>query len=421
MTTEVVERKYAEMSVDDLKTRATELRFDFASMHDGERTDEYSESVRGILREITMLDNQLTLARAQEYREEQRDVAPSAATAELMSGVRSIGDRIMDNDAMKAWVEGGMRGGADSVIDYYVDGSIDAGLRAIINEFGSGGPGNNATNGVSGLLPVGQPIPPTPRQGRLFMRDLLPVQATTLTQVPYVRELNPVSLEGGASAVSEGSVKPDVALSLSSATAYVTVIAGNISPTKQLWEDAPLVVAYINQRLPYLVKLREDYEILQGSGTYPDIQGIKNVSGIQSQGATSGEYAITLGNAIAKVENVDGSATAVVMNPTDAWSMFVKRASGGSGTFDAGTPFAGGGFSTVWGLPIMRSRVYAQGNALVGDFQRGGMILDREQVNVQVYPQHSDYAARNAVLVQAEERVGCMWFRPDYFVSTTLS
>jgi HK97 family phage major capsid protein len=417
--TETLERKLEEMSIPDLQAYAAELRHDFSELSEGERSDDYSTRVKAIVENVNALDTHLTLARAQEYREA---ALPTAATDDVgSSGTRSIGDRIMDHDAMKAWIDGGLRGGSDTVIDYLVDGSIDAGLRAIINEFGSGGPGNNAANGVNSLLPVGQPIPPTPRQGRLFMRDLIPVQPTTLTQVPYVRELNPVSLEGGASAVSEGSVKPDVGLSLVPETAYVTVVAGNVSPTKQLWQDAPLVVAYINQRLPYLVKLREDAEILAGSGTYPDIQGLKNVTGVQSQGATSGETAITIGNAIAKVELVDGSATAVVMNPTDAWSMFIKRAAGGSGTFDAGTPFSAGGFATVWGLPVMRSRIYAQGNALVGDYQRGAMILDREQVNVQVYPQHSDYAARNAILVQAEERVGLMTFRPDYFVSTTIS
>jgi HK97 family phage major capsid protein len=127
--------------------------------------------------------------------------------------------------------------------------------------------------------------------------------------------------------------------------------------------------------------------------------------------------------AIAKVENVDLDATAVVMNPTDAWSMFTKRAAGGSGTFDAGTVFSLGQprVLTVWGLPVLRSRAYASGSALVGDFQRGAMILDREETNVQVYPQHSDYAARNQVLVQCEERIGLIIPRPDAFVVATMS
>lgn len=431
-----------EMSPAELKDLLAGYRGEFAALRTAEQRDE--SAVASLIRQVNDADTFLSIALNSDRVEALRYLeglsqAPSAATGALGGGgLRSIGEQIVNSQSIRSWVEGGMRselvdGGKFLTVE--ANGSIDAalgfghrfemaddgGVRAIVGEFGSGGPGNAAGNGVNTLLPVGQPIPPVARQARLFMRDLIPVQPTTLTQVPYVQEINPTSLEGGASAVAEGNLKPDVLINLGGQTASVTVIAGNVSPTKQLWEDAPLVVAYINQRLPYLVKLKEDREILAGSGTWPDIKGITQQSGLQSQAATAGESAITIGLAIAKVELVDGTASAVVMNPTDAWAMFTKRASGGSGTFDAGTPFAAGGFSTVWGLPVMRSRAYAAGSALVGDFARGAMILDREQVNVQVYPQHSDYAARNAVLVQAEERVGLMVPRPDYFVQATIA
>lgn len=416
MTTETVERKYGEMSITDMQTRAGELRSDFASLSEGERGDTYSESVRRILDEVNILDTHLTLARAQEAREQ---IMPSAATGQLGgSGIRSVGDQIMTSQGMQNWIDGGMAD--EEAFRISVDGGIDAGFRAIIGEWGSGGPSNAATNGVNALLPVGQPIPPLPRQARLFMRDLLSVMPTTLSVVPYVRELSPVSLEGGASAVAEGNTKPDAGISLTPVNANVTTLAANISPSRQLWEDAPLVVAYINSRLPYLVKLREDKEILSGSGTWPDITGILNIVGIQSQAFTNSDIAQAIGMGIANIELVDGSATASVMNPTDAWTMFTKRASSGSGTFDAGNPFSGVDFGTVWGLPVMRSRIYASGTALVGDFQRGATLLDRQQVNVQVYPQHASYAAQNAVLVQCEERVGLMVPRPDYFCNVTV-
>lgn len=409
---------YSEMSVEDLQARAGELRHDFSDLSSGERGDEYSESVRKILDEVNSLDTHLTLALAQAAK---AHIAPTAATGIIAgTGFRSVGEQIMGADEMTGWIDSGLSNHYNGgVIEYSFKGRIDSGSRAIIGEFGSGGPGNNATDGVNSLLPVGQPVPPIPRMARLFMRDLIPVQPTTLTIVNYVRELNPVSLEGSASAVAEGNTKPDVGISLTPAIASPTVIAGNISPTKQLWEDAPLVVAYINQRLPYLVRLKEDHEILNGSGTWPDITGILNTSGVQSQSFTNSDRAQAIGMSIADVENVDGTASAVVMNPTDAWTMFTNRAST-SGVFDAGTPFSGADFGTVWGLPVMRSRAYSSGSCLVGDFQRGAMILDRETVNVQVYPQHASYAAQNAVLVQCEERVGLMVMRPDFFVNTTL-
>lgn len=413
--TAALDRKYGEMSIAELTSRAKEMRHDFSELHEGERGDDYSQKARSIRDEFEVLDTHLAMAYAQEAR--QAAATPDAATNVVNSGIRSIGERIVENEALAAMVDGGWK----SDVLFTVEGSLFAGQRAIIGEWGNSGPPNAPTNDANSLLTVGQPIPPIPREAHLFVRDLIPVMPTTLTQVPYVRELTPTAQEGAATAVAEGAVKPDVTLGFDPQIAYITVIAGNVSPSRQLWSDAPLVVAYINQRLPYLVKFAENAEILNGSGTYPDILGLLRQTGVQSQNAVSGETAITLADAIAKVENVDGAADGVVMNPTDAWAMFAKRAAGGSGTFDAGTPFSAAAFATVWGCRVVRSRTITAGTALVGDFAHGAAILDREQVNVQVYPQHSDYAARNAVLVQAEERVGLMVPRPDLFVKTTIS
>lgn len=447
MPSALKEKSYVDYSLDDFETRGKELRTELFDLNAGERGASFLEDKRALLDEAAVFDAAFGIALRQADKQGIRHIPGqhevnidailkaagieggigtlaahrSAPTGEYRTG----GDRILQADGMREWIDRGLPGGSNAVgmqfeLDHCSINDFWMGMRAAYPEYGTGGPGNAASSGVSSLLPVGQPIAPTARRAMLFMRDLIPVQPTTLSQVPYVRELTPTSTEGGVTSVAEGNLKPDTTDQFTPDIAYITVLAGNVSPTKQLWEDAPVVAAYINQRLPYKVKFREDAQILSGSGTFPDIKGIKNFSGVQSQSAVSGEYAITIGMAIAKIENVDAEATAVVMNPTDAWTMFTKRASGGSGTFDAGTPFDAIPL-TVWGLPTKRSRAYAAGSALVGDFQGGAMILDRESMNVQIYPQHSDYAARNQILVQAEERIGLAVWRPDSFVTAGLS
>jgi HK97 family phage major capsid protein len=55
----------------------------------------------------------------------------------------------------------------------------------------------------------------------------------------------------------------------------------------------------------------------------------------------------------------------------------------------------------------------------VCDFERGAMVVDREQVNLQTYNER--YAEQNLVLLICEERLGIMIFRPDLFIETTLT
>lgn len=434
MTATATEKSLKEMNLEELGVRGAELRNDLCELSEGERSDENSQKMSALLREVDVFDRVFTLARVQAMNEAgQRGDDPLNALApkganqlHATQGIRSPGDMIVNAESMKDFERilktPGQGGTQPIVFEIASNGNDIAGTRAV-TEFGAGGPGNAATGNINTLLPVGQPIAPVPRQARLAMRDLIPSQPTTLPQVPYVRELSPTASELAASAVSEGSTKPDASPNFQGANAPVTVIAVSMSPSKQLWEDAPLVVAYINQRLPYLVRFKEDAEFSNGSGTWPDVQGIRGTSGVQTATSVSGETAITIGNGIADIENVDGSASGVVMNPLDAWAMFTKRAAGGSGTFDAGVPFSIESVNalTVWGLPTVRTRAYPQGEALVGDYARGAMILDREGVNVQVYPQHSDYAAKNLVLVLCEERTGLAVWRPDYFAKCPLT
>jgi hypothetical protein len=424
-------------SLDELYTRAEELRHDFAELSEGTRQGD-SESIRKMCEEVELIDHEITLASMSE----RRATANLASTSGGLRGdddmrLRSFGELVTTPEVVE-WAKSNGAKSSDLSFDIEGQGTIhdmlrrgffraggvsgrDSGTRDV-QEWASpsGPPGTYDASGAGYLLPVGQPIPPVPRQAKLYLRDLLPSMTTTLAQVPYVREVTPTAYELGASAVAEGGTKPNATLDFIGAKADPTVLATTLVLSKQLFEDAAAVVQYINNRLPYLVKFKEDWEFLNGSGTWPDIQGILN-AGPQTQatiqsGGTN-DNAQTLGSAFALCELADGAPTFVVLNPADAWFMFTKRAAGGSGTFDAGTPFSALPL-TVWGVPTYRTRAIAAGTALVADGERGAMIVDRESVNVQTYRER--YAELNQVLLVCEERVGLAIWRPDLFVQTTV-
>lgn len=446
-----------EASLEDAESRVGELREEFISLDEGRRSDpdakDYDAAFRSITDEADNLDTFITLSAAKMHAEKAK-VAATMGALHGANGLRSVGDALVDPDYLAAVGRGAGEGGTS--VSMVLDGQARHGTRSLISErtfegedykkvgnwlrlagmygdravteWGASGPGAAGTgfdpSDSGGLVPrLSQPIPPVPRQAKLYLRDLMGSMPTQYPQVPYVRELNPAAYEqaisGGATTVAEGSVKPTAQLSFVSEIAPVATIAATLTLSKQMFQDGPAVVSYLNGRMPYLVKLAEDAQFLSGNGTWPNITGITNTAGIlSSSGGTSGDYAVQLGNAFAKIENQDGVVDAVVFNPIDAWTMFTKRAAGGSGTFDAGTPFSSLPL-TVWGVQTYRSRVYPQGSALVSDFQRGAMVIDRESVNVQTYNER--YAEQNLVLVICEERVGLAVFRPDLFCQVTFS
>ena len=269
--------------------------------------------------------------------------------------------------------------------------------------------------------PVGQPIPPTPRRMRLFLRTLLNVQQTTLATIPYIREVNPTTTELGASAVAEGTAKPEIALDWVLDEAPIRKVAAWVPVTSEIIDDAPTLMGYIDGRLVYLLAVREEQQILNGTGTAPQMKGILTYTDVQTQAFTA-DRMTSIGLAIGKIEAVDGDADGLAMHPLDYWAMVTSRF---ANSFDGGgagpLPYSDASGLSPWGLPTVRSRALAQNQALVGSWGLGATLWDRMQTTIRVGNQHSDYFVTNKVAVLAEERVGLSVHRPDFFVKVTLS
>lgn len=416
---------------EEARARLTELRNDLIELRGAERTGDYGERAQAIVNEAGELDNLISL---NELFDRRSHATGLAATQDHEGGHgamehRSGGEMVLANETFRDWVDHGASEGA--LRGAGLQFGIDAGLRAFerradIHEFGASGPGgtfsgyNPDGSGAGLLLPIAQPVLPIPRQARLFMRDLLPVTNTTMSAIPYVQELTPVTFEAGVTGVAEGTTKPVANVDFTGQLAQVVTLATTIKISKQMFADGPAVVSYLNQRLPYLLKLQEDFQLLNGPlNSYPNLPGILNQPNVQSQAATpTTDDASILGNAFALIELVDGAVTGVVMNPTDAWHMFIKRAAGGSGTFDAGTPFSAIPMS-IWGVPTYRTRAKAVGTALAADFQHCGQIFDRQQINMQIYQER--YAEQNLAMLLVEERLAVAWPRPDLACVVTLN
>lgn len=413
-------------TAEQLVERATELRTGLLSTADRlremrtkpaeERSDNWSVELRGAIDEINLTDTELKAVESElearhraSMREAEARRGPGAALENPGDGVerRSAGQIVAESEEYRSWVERSHGAGI----------SPDIEVRALLS--------SESSDPAAGLwMPRGTPFLPDQAvdRRRLFIRDLIAGGTTTLSSIPYVRELTPRTNETGATAVAEGSAKPEVTMQFVGVDAPVRKIAAWIPATTEILEDAPTLRSYIDARLAYMLAVREEEQVLNGNGTSPNIRGIRQTTGLQTQAsAGSGEQAATIGLAIAKIENVDGVADGIAMNPVDYWTMLTTRH---ANQFDDGfgtmVPYVGAPRG-LWGLPVVRTRSMETLRVLVGAFQSGAQLFDRSGTVIRVGDQHSDYFTNNKVAILAEERIALAVYRPDWFVEATIA
>jgi HK97 family phage major capsid protein len=356
----------------------------------------------------------LRAAADEDARSRGRGNGPTAATgAHTGEGpdLRSLGQRVADDEGYKTFAERGGRG----LAEVEVRTTITTGA---------------ATTDAGIFMPRGTPflLSAAVDQRRAFVRDLLSTGTTGLNSVPYIRELNPRTNETGATTVAEGAPKPEVQMEFTQKDAPARKIAAWIPATTEILADAPTLRSYIDARLAYMLMLREEDQVLNGDGTAPNLTGIRQQTGLLTVKATGGTATSVVGDSltnialgIQSVELVDGEPDGLVINPTDFWTMATRRAGGGTtgdNHYDL-DPFKGPEALKPWGLNTVRTRAVPALTALVGAWKIGATLLDREQTVIRVGDQHSDFFTNNKVAILAEERVALPVHRPDFFCEVT--
>jgi HK97 family phage major capsid protein len=91
------------------------------------------------------------------------------------------------------------------------------------------------------------------------------------------------------------------------------------------------------------------------------------------------------------------------MNPVDFEVLETAKATDGHYIL---VPFAATNAQTqqIWRVPVIVTNAMPVNNFLIGDWQMGATIYDRESVSVQVATQHVDNFVKNAVTILGEER-----------------
>jgi HK97 family phage major capsid protein len=244
--------------------------------------------------------------------------------------------------------------------------------------------------------------------------DLIPQTETSQSAIQYMEE---TTFTNNAAEIAEAGTYPEAALALTEQSSLVRKIAVFLPITDEQLEDEPQVRGYIDNRLPFMVRQRLDAQILAGSGTAPNLRGILNVVGIQTQAKGADPTPDAIYKAIVKVE-VTGQAIAngVVMHPNDWQDIRLLRTA--DGIYIWGNP-SDSGPERIWGLQVVRAQAATENTALVGDFANFSELAIRRGIDVQVSNSHSTFFVEGKQAIRADLRAALVIYRPAAFCTVT--
>jgi HK97 family phage major capsid protein len=254
-----------------------------------------------------------------------------------------------------------------------------------------------------------------PQNRRLTIRDLIAPGRTQSNSIEYVRE---TGFTNNADVVSEnpGNVKPESDIAFELDQAKVATIAHWVRASKQVLDDAAMLASYIDARLRYGLQLKEEAQLLKGSGI-----GL-NINGIYTQASTYANPGVVvqaqtridqLRLALLQAELAEYYADGIVLSPID-WTA-IELTKDSQNRYVIANPF-GTTPNTLWARPVVSTQSMDVGDFLVGAFQLGAQVWDREDATVVVSTEDRDNLVKNMVTILAEERLGLTVYRPEAFV-----
>lgn len=264
-----------------------------------------------------------------------------------------------------------------------------------------------------------QPMVPGDRQSRvvkepdrrLFLRDLLPAGRTNSNIIFYPKEnafTNNADVVRNTSVspivAAENVTKPESALTFTSDQEAVVTIAHFVPVSVQAMDDSPFLASYLNQRLIYGYRLKEETQLLNGTGVTGYITGINTDATAYAQADSPESYTTNIDfirDAKRQAAQSNYMPNTVLLNPKD-WSD-IELSKDSEGRYLFANP-QGVADPRMWGMRVVETNSQNAGTFTVLD-PNACQIFDRQNLSVQVSYEDSTNFQKNMVTVRAEGRL----------------
>lgn len=322
---------------------------------------------------------------------------------------KTLGQIVTENDEFKAWAQRAAKGGKSS---------FQMPVKAIISAL------TTDADGSAGdlIVPMRVPGVVTAPQRRMTIRDLLTPGRTGVNAIQYVKE---TGFTNNAATVTEtaGTAKAQSEIKFDIVTAAVTTIAHWVIATKQILDDVPMLQSYLDGRLRYGLMLEEEDQLLNGGGTGTDLNGIYTQATAYSAPIVPTEAGNmtkvdVLRLAMLQAALAEYPASGIVMHPADWADIELTKTEDGAYLF--ANP-QNGSDKRLWRLPVVDTQAMTVDKFLVGAFQLGAQVFDREDATVDISTEDSDNFRKNLVTIRAEERLTLAVYRTEAFVKGDFS
>jgi len=276
-----------------------------------------------------------------------------------------------------------------------------------------------------------QPLVPSDRLGGiattpnrvLTIRDILPSSSTSSNLVEFTREdafTNAAApTVSGSPEAYENVTKPESAITFTLVNVPVVTVAHFIPASKQVLSDSASLSSHINGRLMYGLKLKEEQQLLTGTGANHQLNGL--ITQATSYVPTSPQ----LTNEIDIIRHCQKQAFVaeyqpnfLVLNPSDWYDIEIRKVGSSDDRYVVGNPNNMMSHN-LWGLNVVVTNSVSAGTFLMGS-SAAAEIKDRESASVEMSQHDGNNFTKNMVTILAEERLALLLYRTEAMITGSL-
>ena len=324
--------------------------------------------------------------------------------------IKSLGELLAEEKGYADWIERGTPGGLDFSYEVLPSDILAKGMlvetlltKALMSTGAGYAPESIRLPGfVEGVTRPLQLI------------DIIPMSQSGMPSIKYMEE---TTRTHAAAEKAEGAAYAESTFAFTEKSSEVRKITDSLPVTDEQLEDVPMMQGYVNGRLTFGLRQRADTQFYVGNGTAPNLRGIANVVGIQTQAKGTDPVPDAFFKAMTKIRTVGRAIpTHHVMHPTDWQNVRLLRTT--DGVYIWGSPSEAGP-ERMWGLPVVQNEARDAGDGMTGSFQPAWVsAFERKGVDIQLGYVGTQFTEGKRT-VRGDMRMALVVFRPAAFCDVT--